>query len=100
MSKEINKEMSKEKANSLLNCPFCDGEAKLFSNGGGIDICYHWIYCKECGCKQPPSIHKEAVINAWNTRKPVDDVVEALEKELDIKEEEMEMIRFIHMEKL
>ena len=48
-----------------------------------IGTCYplYFISCKECGCKQATSISKEAVIEAWNTRKPMEAVVAELEKE-------------------
>lgn len=64
----------------LKNCPFCGGEAELCSTGNPYDVNYHWIYCKECGCKQPTSIHIEAVINTWNTRVPMERIVERLEE--------------------
>lgn len=47
-------------------CPFCGGEAKL--NYVGTCIPLYFISCEKCGCKQESSIHKEAVINAWNNR--------------------------------
>ncbi len=50
----------------LKKCPFCGGEAKL--NYVGTCIPLYFISCEECGCKQESSIHKEAVINAWNNR--------------------------------
>lgn len=64
----------------LLPCPFCGGEANLCDNGDLTYINYYWIYCKDCGCKQPISIHREAVINVWNTRKPMQDICERLEE--------------------
>ena len=65
----------------LLNCPFCGGEAEMTWQRHGFDTMIYWIFCRECGCKQVSSIHKEAVINAWNTRKPMERIVEQLEKE-------------------
>lgn len=65
----------------LKKCPFCGGEAELCSTGNPYEVNYHWIYCKECGCKQHTSIHIEAVIKAWNTRKPMDDIVKKMEEE-------------------
>lgn len=72
----------------LKPCPFCGGEVKLNYVGGDSYIPYYFISCKECGCKQASSIHKEAVINAWNTRKPMEAVVAELEKEITIVEGE------------
>ena len=67
--------------NKLLPCPFCGGEAEMTWQRHGFDTMLYWIFCRECGCKQCSSIHKEAVINAWNTRKPMERIVEGLEEE-------------------
>lgn len=63
----------------LKRCPFCGGEAELRDTGTVHS--YYWIYCKDCGCKQPCSIHLESVINTWNTRKPIERILERLEEE-------------------
>ena len=61
----------------LKRCPFCGGEAEL------VGFKYYWVDCKKChNGTQAYKTEKEA-IQAWNTRKPVDDVVEALEKRLE-----------------
>lgn len=60
----------------LKPCPFCGGEATLRkSELAGL---YH-IACFECGCRQDASYKKETVIKAWNTRKPMERIVEQLE---------------------
>lgn len=64
----------------LKCCPFCGGEAKLNYFGDESHIPFYQVSCIECGCKQSNSIHKESVINAWNTRKPMDNIVEKLEE--------------------
>lgn len=56
----------------LLLCPFCGSKAELKSDHRDLGGSLYWIACKECGCKQAPSIHKESVIKAWNTRKHLD----------------------------
>lgn len=64
----------------LKCCPFCGGEAKL-TYFGAAQIPFYKIACAECGCTQESSIHRESVINAWNTRKPMANIVEKLEEE-------------------
>ena len=54
----------------LKPCPFCGGEAKL-KCFAGTHIPFYRINCSECGCNQETSIHKESVINSWNTRKVI-----------------------------
>ena len=65
--------------NKLLPCPFCGGEAEVNYNESTSLIPFFIVLCRECGCKQSGSISKEAVINAWNTRKPMERIVERLE---------------------
>ena len=72
----------------LLPCPFCNGEAELQQFGSIIP--YYFISCKECGCRQAESISKEAVLNAWNTRKPMERIVEQLEEKLELAEKQKE----------
>lgn len=59
----------------LLPCPFCGGEAELVGDN------YHWVLCK--GCKGGSHAFKtvEEAINAWNTRKPVERILEKLEED-------------------
>jgi hypothetical protein len=71
----------------LKKCPFCGGEACTCYNATEK---YWKVTCLWCGIavvpqypdvKTMPSFKtKEEAINAWNTRKPVDDVMEALEE--------------------
>ena len=63
----------------LLNCPFCGGEVEIKYFVSESQITFYMIVCGECGCKQVPSIHKEAVVKAWNTRKPMDAIIKQLE---------------------
>ena len=58
----------------LKKCPFCGGEAKLVGDK------YHWVFCEGCQGGSHAFETVEEAIKAWNTRKPVDDVVEALKE--------------------
>ena len=58
----------------LKPCPFCGGKARL-----SIDE-VSWIYCEECCAETDCFDRKEEAIEAWNTRKPMDRIVEQLEK--------------------
>ena len=61
----------------LKPCPFCGGEAKLF-----LDEASYYksqVYCKKCGVRTNREHIPEIAVTAWNTRKPMDKVVEQLE---------------------
>ena len=62
----------------LLPCPFCGGEAEL-----NLFLGNYCVTCTECmGAIFPAKgMTKEEAIQAWNTRKPVDAVLEHLEEE-------------------
>lgn len=63
----------------LKRCPFCGGEANM-----SLFIGNHAVTCTSCmGMILPPSCGwtKEEAIKAWNTRKPMDEIVERLEEE-------------------
>lgn len=64
----------------LLPCPFCGGEAYLYEDKK-CDI--YSVGCKNC-CDIEPITRvcesKEEAIKLWNTRKPMQDIVERLEK--------------------
>lgn len=57
----------------LRECPFCGGEAKWFNTECKV-------YCVNCACSTIEFIDKRDAIEAWNTRKPMDRIVEQLEK--------------------
>lgn len=76
----------------LKPCPFCGGEAKLSinkTNQGQVSI----VSCSECTCRKTllkypfyeGSIEQDA-IEDWNTRKPMDRIVEKLEKVMEYRE--------------
>ena len=70
--------------NDLKCCPFCGGEAevgltnqhdKLFVVGCNAPMCYGNINHFTMGFAS-----KESALNTWNTRAPMDNIVEKLEK--------------------
>ena len=71
----------------LKRCPFCGGEAKLMDNG-------HWVWCQHCLVESTYYDTKEEAIKAWNTRKPMDRIVERLEKEGQKMSEAKSMIKY------
>ena len=78
----------------LKPCPFCGGEGKLEINRemGGTQ---YQVLCTNC----PTTVgrhwfwKKEDAINSWNTRKPMDRIVERLEAEKYRGMESLEPIR-------
>ena len=76
----MSKEMSKEKTNSLLNCPFCGGEALLRG--------FFFVQCIKCGVSTLTYLTEIDAIKAWNTRKPMQNIVERLEEELHLSDKE------------
>ena len=69
---------------TLLRCPFCGGEAKIdktIANTVSVEctVCHassRMILCTEGDIEQK-------AIEAWNTRKPMERIVERLEEEYD-----------------
>ena len=70
--------------NDLKCCPFCGGEAevgltnqhdKLFIVGCNTPMCYGNINHFTMGFAS-----KESALNTWNTRAPMDNIVEKLEE--------------------
>lgn len=86
---------------TLLNCPFCGGEAEFHrtpvkSNGGWCDSVV--VRCKVCEArtnrvlydakKHPNGEEYDEALKAWNTRKPLERVIEKLENEVkDLRED-------------
>lgn len=84
----------KEFQNTLRSCPFCGGEATLYDYEesrdiydketlGYVDTEYFTKYgvdCEFCGCIVADRNSETEAIEAWNTRKPMDKIVEQLEK--------------------
>ena len=71
----------------LLPCPFCGGEAKFIT--GSPFIWEHAVACGECGTATrmiggvTPSMARNRVAQVWNTRKPMQEIVERLEEKSD-----------------
>ena len=76
--------MSKEKTNSLLNCPFCGGEARFFQMGITKNIRLGYIKCTECGLRlEQENCTEDFATAQWNTRKPMERIVERLEEQAE-----------------
>lgn len=61
----------------LLPCPHCeDGKAVLHTNE--LTDKYH-VTCCDCGCRTADFKHPEEAIGSWNTRKPMERIIERLE---------------------
>lgn len=69
----------------LLPCPFCGGEAILSKNA--LFTCSSFVKCKKCGARtmehtsESMANAKLNAVNSWNTRKPMQEIVERLEEE-------------------
>ena len=62
----------------LLPCPFCGGEAKLSKSGS-----YAVVSCLNSSCNGNACCYKydspQEAIEHWNTRKPMERIIEKLE---------------------
>jgi hypothetical protein len=79
--------------NELKKCPFCGGEAGIIENvKGDCNILYRakQVKCMGCGIGTDERIcdgyyglycTDEEISEAWNTRKPVERILERLEEE-------------------
>lgn len=63
--------------NKLKSCPFCGRRPELEYDDDG----FAYIVCANDGCYVKTDGHSnaDAAIKAWNTRKPIDKVIEQLE---------------------
>lgn len=69
----------------LLPCPFCDREAE-------IGVSAIWCTNEDCGAEfYHPLLSREELIKKWNTRKPMERIIEKLEHE---KQEDNELRKF------
>ena len=73
----------------LKPCPFCGGEAQLVRDRIGL-----WrVGCKKCNCMttyqfdfgEGEEVSQKKAANVWNTRKPMERIVEQLEEMGNIK---------------
>lgn len=58
----------------LKKCPFCGGEATWANDDK------NWIQCLYCGVETSWFGDEQDAIEVWNARKPIDEIVEKLEK--------------------
>lgn len=64
----------------LLPCPFCGGEAVLTKGLCELD---NYIVCVSCRTRTKFFNTKGSAITAWNTRKPMERILERLEEYRD-----------------
>lgn len=74
MSKEI----------KLLPCPFCGGEAEIRHyedyTKDFASVYKYYVECTECKAQSNMKANTEDIIKDWNTRKPIDRIVNQLEE--------------------
>lgn len=70
----------------LKPCPFCGGEAYSKTafpcDADGLEMNLYIVGCKNCDIEFSRLWNEEAVIEAWNTRKPEEAVVTELEEKI------------------
>lgn len=81
-----NNELEK-KSNRLLSCPFCGGEAFVDTHkfwdekAKDFTVQTYGVACHQCGSKSWQHCRtEEDAIKHWNTRKPMERIVEQLEE--------------------
>lgn len=57
----------------LLPCPFC-GNEMVYIVGTNV----YWVHCCECGVDSPIFDSKKEAVKWWNTRKPMERIVDEL----------------------
>ena len=63
----------------LLPCPFCGGEARYMEIKDFF--IQRFVTCTKCGIETPRNcLNRKDAIKRWNTRKPMDRIVEQLEE--------------------
>ena len=60
----------------LLPCPFCGEKAEIIKHRSGG----YAVECTECYGKTHRSVTEKLAIERWNTRKPIDRIVEQLQE--------------------
>ena len=66
----------------LLTCPLCGEEAELKKEPIGKGEFLHWVSCSDESCASMGRLHttEQGAIEQWNTRKPMEKIVERLEE--------------------
>ena len=74
----------------LKSCPFCGGEVRFTKRKSSYDgTIFYGVQCVNTGCCEIPPVYTEtAAISKWNTRKPMDKIVEQLEQKKFIRVEQ------------
>ena len=69
----------------LLPCPFCGGEAEVFTSDeiGYLGNDGYTVKCGSCICGTGHYKDRQRAIEMWNTRKPMERIVEKLEEKAD-----------------
>lgn len=65
----------------LLPCPFCGGEAvtaEMYNTK--LKKLFPIVKCLDCECRTPMTETFEEAIAVWNTRKPMERILERLEE--------------------
>ena len=73
----------------LLPCPFCGGDNLGFYHNHLFRDGYE-VRCYDCHFGLQESRTKQEAIEAWNTRKPMERIIERLEEELKLSDIEKE----------
>ena len=68
----------------LKRCPFCGGEAEILEHDNGWAI-WNCVMCKSCRVGQywNKAYTKEEAVKAWNNRKPMERILERLDKKVN-----------------
>ena len=64
----------------LKPCPFCGGEARITKLPKSVKPKAFHIGCSQCGAVKILFMTEEEAIRQWNTRKPMDRIVERLKE--------------------
>ena len=64
----------------LKSCPFCGGEAEVIKRESEYPY-VHGVWCKGCRCRTSFEKSREEAIEAWNTRRPMERIVEQLKEQ-------------------
>jgi hypothetical protein len=63
---------------NLKRCPCCKGKAEFIKGTCELD---NYVMCLECKLRTKSHNTKEGAIKAWNTRKPLERILERFETE-------------------